>query len=447
MRSIRDNETLTRVGRGTPMGNLMREFWIPACLSSELVADAPPMRLLLLGERLIAFRDSSGRVGVLDHRCPHRCASLFFGRNEENGLRCIYHGWKFDVEGNCLEMPNVPRDREFCAKVKAKAYRAVERGGLVWTYMGGRAKVPALPQIEVLMLPAEELNFRCHQRECNWLQSLEGDIDTSHFGFLHVGRVQAGDFDPASIHRFALIDRAPEYHVRETDWGTMYSAYRKAEPGFLYHRVAQFVFPFFALVPDGEFKDMLQATLSVPMDDTHTMTIGVSWARRTPAPLRKLSNGAPIPGAEASFEYLPRTNDWHGRWRLVARRDNDYLIDREAQSSSSFTGIQGIAGQDQAAVESMGEIVDRSLEHLAVSDRMIAATRRRLLMAARLHEEKGATPAIVDRPELCRGARGGSFVAPEDQDWLSAYAQQLDEAERPKSIVTEAQHAFRGSPS
>lgn len=438
MLAARDNETLTCVSRGTPMGDLMREFWVPACLSSELVAEAPPIRLLLLGEHLIAFRDSSGRVGIMDHRCPHRCASLFFGRNEGNGLRCIYHGWKFDIEGNCLEMPNIPRDREFSARVKAKAYRAVERGGLVWTYMGRRAEAPPLPHIEVLMLPQEDLVIRCHQRECNWLQSLEGDIDTSHFGFLHVGRVQSEDVDPTSIHRFAVIDRAPEYHVCETDWGTMYSAYRKAEPGLLYHRVAHFVFPFFALVPDGDFKDMLQATLSVPMDDTHTMTIGVSWARRTRPPLRTLKGGAPVPGAEANFEYLPRTNDWYGRWRLVARRDNDYLIDREAQRSSSYTGIQGIAAQDQAAVESMGEIVDRSLEHLAVSDRMITTTRRRLLIAARAHAEQGTTPAIVDRPELYRGARGGSFVAPEDQDWLSAYAQQLKEAVSPIGIVTAA---------
>src|SRR5262249_40856175 len=165
------------------MGQLMRQYWVPAALSSEVVADAAPTRLMLLGEKLIAFRDSQGRVGVMDHACPHRCASLFFGRNEGSGLRCAYHGWKFDVEGNCLDMPNVPPRHAFPQKVKAKAYPVVERSGLVWAYMGAREVPPPLPVLEPLLLPGEERNLFCVQRECNWLQALEGDIDTSHFGF------------------------------------------------------------------------------------------------------------------------------------------------------------------------------------------------------------------------------------------------------------------------
>jgi phthalate 4,5-dioxygenase oxygenase subunit len=136
MLSMESNDILTRVGPGTPTGELMREYWIPACLPSELVADATPTKLMLLGEKLIAFRDSSGRVGILDHRCPHRCASMFFGRNEQNGIRCAYHGWKFDVEGNCLDMPNLPEDLRFTDRVKAKAYKVAELGGIIWVYMG-----------------------------------------------------------------------------------------------------------------------------------------------------------------------------------------------------------------------------------------------------------------------------------------------------------------------
>ena len=196
MLTAANNEMLTRVGPGTPMGNLMREYWIPACLSSELKADGEPMRLMLLGEQLIAFRDTDGRVGIMEHRCPHRCASLFFGRNEEGGLRCVYHGWKFDVEGNCLDMPNVPPAQDFKHRIKAKAYKVVERAGFVWTYMGSREEAPPLPNVEVLMLPEDERITRVHQRECNWFQSLEGDIDTSHFGFLHVGGVKTEDVDP-----------------------------------------------------------------------------------------------------------------------------------------------------------------------------------------------------------------------------------------------------------
>ena len=156
MLSMDSNDILTRVGPGTPMGDLMREYWIPACLPQELERDATPMRLKLLGEKLIAFRDSSGRIGIMDHRCPHRCASMFFGRNEEGGIRCAYHGWKFDVDGNCLDMPNIPEDQRFTERVKAKAYKVAELGGMVWVYMGKRAVPPPLPALEVFGLPASE---------------------------------------------------------------------------------------------------------------------------------------------------------------------------------------------------------------------------------------------------------------------------------------------------
>jgi len=166
---------LTRTGPGTAMGDLMRQYWIPAAASTELVCGAAPIRLVLLGEKLIAFRDSAGRVGVMDHRCPHRGASLFLGRNEEEGIRCIYHGWKYDVAGNCLEMPNLPHHQDFSRKVRAKAYRTVERAGLVWVYMGARAEAPALPAIEALDVPEDELGINLIQRDCNYLQALEGD--------------------------------------------------------------------------------------------------------------------------------------------------------------------------------------------------------------------------------------------------------------------------------
>jgi len=425
-----DNETLTRVGPGTPMGDLMRHYWIPACLSSELEADDEPMRLLLLGERLIAFRDSTGRIGIMDHRCAHRGASLFFGRNEASGLRCVYHGWKYDVEGNCVDMPNVPPSQDFKRKIKAKAYRVVERAGLVWTYMGPRAEAPPLPEIEALMLPEAERVLRVHQRECNWLQSLEGDIDTSHFGFLHIGSVDVNHVDPDTLHRWAVVDRAPEYKVRETEWGTMYCAFREAEPGALYYRFAHFLLPFFTFSPNGTFKDLVLCTVNVPMDDEHTMTYSIGWAKRT-APLETLKTGEAIPGLGRDMKYLPRTNGWYGRWRLEGRRDNDYFIDREAQRHSSYTGIQGIGRQDQAVVESMGTIVDRSLEHLAPSDRMITATRRRLLKAARELRDEKKVPATVDGSHIYRLVRGGSFVASASLDWLDAYARNLREATRP----------------
>jgi phenylpropionate dioxygenase-like ring-hydroxylating dioxygenase large terminal subunit len=428
------NDLLTRVGPGTPMGNLMREYWIPACLSSELKVDGEPMRLLLLGEQLIAFRDTDGRVGVMEHRCPHRCASLFFGRNEEGGLRCVYHGWKFDVEGNCTDMPNVKEEQDFKHRIKAKAYKVVERGGFIWTYMGTRAEAPPLPALEVLQLADEDRFTRVHQRECNWFQSLEGDIDTSHFGFLHVGGLKIDDVDPSSIHRWGVMDRAPDYKATETDWGTMYAAYRDADPGNIYYRFAHFMFPFITLTPNGSFEDQVACTMNVPMDDTHTMTYNLAWKKKT-RPLETLKNGDWIPGIAPDMKFLPNTNDWYGRHRLVARRENDYFIDRDMQKNVNYTGIQGIGRQDQAAVECMGEIVDRSLEHLAPSDRMIAITRKRLIDACQKLMNDKTVPPLVDSQDLCRGARGGSFVAAAKLDWLDAYAEKLQTALSPLNLL------------
>ena len=230
MTTAAESELLTRVGPGTPMGELMREYWVPAALSSELVADGAPVRLMLLGEKLIAFRDSGGRVGVMDHRCPHRCASLFFGRNETG--RIALRLSRLEVR----RRRQLPRHAERAQasslppEDQGQGLPGVERNGLVWTYMGARAEPPPLPMIEPVLLGDGERNLFMVQRQCNWLQGLEGDIDTSHFGFLHVGAVEPEEADQTNLGRYAVINRAPEYHVADTDWGTMYAAYRPAEP-------------------------------------------------------------------------------------------------------------------------------------------------------------------------------------------------------------------------
>src|SRR5689334_10732897 len=316
MTSQSENELLAHVSPGTPMGTLMRQYWLPACLSSELAADGDPLRLMLLGERLIAFRDSAGRIGVLDHRCPHRCASLFFGRNEEGGLRCVYHGWKFDTAGACTDMPNLPPDQDFRQKVKARAYQVAERAGLIWVYMGEKEAAPPLPAIEASLLPPDEIQIMFCQRECNWLQALEGDIDTSHFSFLHVGSVQPEQVSDDNMLKFQVIDRAPSYHVSDTDWGTMYSALRPAGGDKTYWRFAHFGFPFWTWVPQGDIINRIQARAWVPMDDTHTMFVSLSWTK-TPR-LAALKDGGPIPGAKPVLDYLPNCTDWYGRWRPAA---------------------------------------------------------------------------------------------------------------------------------
>jgi phthalate 4,5-dioxygenase oxygenase subunit len=434
MASEPDFELLTGVGPGTAMGRLLRAYWIPACGSAELVADAPPLRLMLLGEKLVAFRDSSGRVGIMDHRCPHRCASLFFGRNEAGGLRCVYHGWKYDVTGQCLEMPNVPPKHAFAEKVRARAYEAVERNGIVFAYMGARRPAPRLPTIEPLLLPEQETRIAWVQRECHWLQALEGDIDTSHVAFLHEGKVSPEEYPPDAIHRHVVANRMPDIHVADTEWGTMYAGHWPADPGNSYYRLAHFLFPFWTMIPNGDFQRNVVARAWVPMDDTHTMFLAVSWkAGATPIVARKGN----LPGADgpADFDYLPNTTDWHGRWLLARNAANDYGIDREAQRVHSFTGIDGVHLQDQAVTESMGGIVDRSFENLAISDLMVTRTRRRLRRAAQALAESGATPPGVEHPEICLGAHSGNFVAPERLPWLEAYAAQLGASANPTGAL------------
>ncbi|MGE0316183.1 MAG: Rieske 2Fe-2S domain-containing protein [Lautropia sp.] len=437
-----DSEALTQVGAGTVMGEFMRQYWIPAAKSSEVSADGAPMRMMLLGEKLIAFRDSSGRVGVMDHRCPHRCASLVLGRNEDNGIRCIYHGWKFDVEGNCVDMPSVPPSQDFKDKVKAKAYKAVERNGLIWVYMGSRAVPPPLPMVEIALLPEDQVDVTFIQRRCNWMQALEGDIDTSHFGFLHVGHLSPDDVPEGHALEHTAGDRAPAYHVRDTPWGTSYAAWRKVHKDGaerVYWRIANYMFPFWSQTPQGEFPTHVHARAWVPLDDEHTMFIFLRWRRQSKNVRDPLKSGAPLAGSRPTPEYLPNTTDWLGRWRLRADQSNDWLIDREAQSSNRiYSGIDNIHLQDQAVTESMGAITDHAFEHLGPGDLMIARTRRRVVQAARAFRETGQVPPGVDSPEVFLGSRSGYFLAEPGVDWLAAFDEQVRQAVRPAGVPTPA---------
>jgi phthalate 4,5-dioxygenase len=415
----------------------MRQYWLPAAMSSELKADGEPIRLMLLGERLIAFRDSGGRIGVMDHKCPHRCASLFLGRNEGNGLRCVYHGWKFDAEGNCIDMPSVPPERDFKHLVHAKAYKATERNGLIWVYMGDRKAAPALPQIEATLLPESEVQIQFVQRECNWLQALEGDIDTCHFGFLHAGGINADMIAEDNIFRYTVTNRAPDYNVTDTPTGTMYAAYRDGGADQTYWRFANFMLPFWTQTPQGKFATHLQNRAWVPMDDHHTMFVSLRW-KHEPAFVTSNKDGQLMPGFSRVFDYIPNTTDWFGRWRLNGRPVNDWLIDREAQATGgNYTGIAGIHQQDQAVTESMGPITDHLSEHLGPSDMMIMRTRRRLLAAARAFAKTSKAPPGVDNPEIMYRVRSGDFVTEAGLDWHEAYERQMDAATRPLQEAAE----------
>src|ERR1051326_4082696 len=245
-----ENELITRVAPGTPMGDTMRRYWMPALLASEVPhPDSDPVRVRLLGEDLIAFRDSNGQIGLLAENCPHRGASLFFGRNEECGLRCVYHGWKFDVAGQCVDMPNEPPESNFKDKVRANSYPTRERGGIVWAYLGPRATPPPLPDLEANMLTEGEWQVGATPRECNWLQGLEGHIDTSHLGFLHFGARDPEQTSPNTFDYYTVRERAPRYRAIDTVYGAMYGAYRPAHDNLNYWRFAQFLFPCFVLIP------------------------------------------------------------------------------------------------------------------------------------------------------------------------------------------------------
>ncbi|HEV2571203.1 MAG TPA: Rieske 2Fe-2S domain-containing protein [Beijerinckiaceae bacterium] len=419
-----NGETLTRVGPGTPMGRLMRQYWVPALLSSEAIADGPPIRLRLLGEDLLAFRDTSGNVGVVEHQCAHRCASLFFGRNEENGIRCVYHGWKFDTNGRCLDAPNLPDDSSYREKVRIRAYATREHLGIVWAYMGDSKDPPDLPKAPALGLDANDVSVWCALRPCNYLQALEGDIDTSHLGFLHGGKVE-GD-DPA------VANRAPEYHVTDTECGVMYAAYRDTPTGDRNWRFGQFNLPFFTQPPPVPLGQEPALRAFVPMDDTHTMFFSITSKAHTlsaidnPAKKTLLGGG---PGISFLYDYLPNTTDWYGRWRLKQNIDNDYLIDREVQKHLSYSGIEGVEIQDMAISESMGPIVDRDREHLAPSDIMVVRTRRCLLRAAKELMEQGKVPPSAQNPDAYRRAWGGFANSSTDKNWLEVFEEAVMPAE------------------
>ncbi|MDJ0921717.1 MAG: Rieske 2Fe-2S domain-containing protein [Henriciella sp.] len=408
-----ENEFLTQTGPGTPMGELMRQYWFPAMRSDELVADGDPVRLRLLCEDFVAFRTGSGEVGIVDHFCAHRCASLFFGRNEDEGIRCVYHGWKFDRHGKCVDRPSEPHEA-IPASIRLKALKTREVNGLVWVYMGTRETPPPFPEFDVNRRSEESCDVSIALRECNWLQALEGDIDTAHVGFLHLGGVSADNFEKGSINYYRHLDLAPRYEIVETRYGTMYDAYRPAGESETYHRVGQFMLPFFTMTPPFDFDSgATHLRAWVPADDHHTWLIEIKSGDVT---LTKDKDGKPLSGGTVGWTYLPNTTDWLGRWRIAENKSNDYGMDR---SRPNYTGINGIPLQDQAITESMGPIQDRTREHLGSSDRMIMLSRRRMMKAAKALAEEGAAPPGVETPEVYQSIRSGFMLTPNEADWLA----------------------------
>ena len=428
-----DNELLTRVGPGTPMGDLLRQYWMPLLFSEELPeADCPPKRVRLLGEDLIAYRDTSNRVGLLANACPHRGASMFFGRNEEDGLRCVYHGWKFDVTGACTDMPNEPAESNFKHKIRIAAYECRERNGLLWAYMGPQSPPPPLPDLEFNMQP-DNLPFMWRSlRACNWMQAMEGDIDTSHVNFLHLNLDKTdtttvpGQAMPGMRGAFRSLlwaDASPKLEVVDTDYGCVYTAKRDQGDGTEYHRIHPFIFPFHTMIGGSIDEKNIVTSYNgkawVPMDDDNTLIL--EWQLRPSQPW-SAEEKAQLLRVRNPWGYLPDDNQPAGAWKLAGNATNNYHLDYELQRTKLFFGVLSNPLQDGAVQESMGPIYDRPKEHLGTADAMIIRVRRRLLEAAKALRDRGATPPCVDDPALYR-LRPVGAILPKGTDWIAETAE------------------------
>ena len=414
------NELLTRTGPGTPMGELFRRYWLPALLADELAEpNCPPVRVKLLSERLVAFRDTENRLGLIDEFCAHRGVSLWFGRNEESGLRCPYHGWKYDVTGQCIEIPSEPDNPRLCQRVKLKSYPLVERGGVLWTYMGPKEQQPPLPEHEWATVPDSHRYVSKRWQECNYLQAMEGGIDSSHVSFLHRYTMKVDPMFKGAkkSHEYNLRDLAPHFEVVESPGGLYIGARRNAEEGKYYWRITQWIMPSFTLIPPrGDHP--IGGHSWVPIDDENCW----AWSTNHHAtrPLKPEEHQAMEDGEGIHVALVP------GTYRPVANKDNDYLMDRNAQKEGrSFSGVEGFAMQDASVQESMGPIQDRTRENLVPTDQGIIMARRRLIAAAQ-GLAKGVQPPGVD--PLHQRVRSVSIILPKD----AAFAQAAEDALTPE---------------
>ena len=428
MLSKEDNELVTRTNPGTRMGSLIRRYWVPALLSEEIPApDGPPARVKLLGEDLVAFRATDGRIGLIGERCAHRGTSLFFGRNEECGLRCIYHGWKYDVEGNVIDTPAEPAGSDFRKKLRHTAYPTHEANGIIYAYLGPRELIPLFPNYEWTQVPLEFTYVTKNLLECNYLQGLEGECDSSHLSFLH------RSFTNERNQALYKSDTAPFYETEDTDFGVRLVATRNAADDQHYVRFSAFVMPVYGCVPAGRKTNELEGYeihTYVPADDTHCWRYDIGFHR----------------GRVVRSDEVHRRTQINPDYTKVRNARNNYLQDRHKQKTSSFTGIDDFLNHDGCATESMGAIFDRTKEHLGVSDKAVIAVRRFLLATAE-ELQAGKEP-----PHLIYDAQRNWFphidcfahLLPGDVAWRErfSYLTRAAEQENPAAYETRRKAAF-----
>jgi phenylpropionate dioxygenase-like ring-hydroxylating dioxygenase large terminal subunit len=427
MLSAADNELLTRTGKGTRGGEFFRRFWLPALLSEEVPSpDCAPVRVRLMGERLVAFRNTSGGVGLVGQYCMHRQMDLFFGRNEENGLRCLYHGWKYDIEGNCVDMPTERPESTYKNRIHLTAYPCKEYAGIVWAYLGPKDLAVEFPEFEFNNLPASNYYIRKSLLQCNYLQAMEGNLDSSHVGFLHsfpkgsagqhgqpaakapVAKDTAGtNVVETRLAELEALKKMPSFEIKETDFGFIIGAKRPNQDGTAYWRIAQWLLPVHTMVGSNEGETLLWDAW-VPLDDENTWVYRIMYNPWRPISEHEKWQYNNVGVMMLNVENIP------GTYLPLRNRGNDYLIDRVLQKNYSYSGIKGTNAQDAAAIENQGPtpIADRTLEHLGNGDTGIRRMRARMLKEISAFQN-GVEPVAAFKGSLYR-VRPITLTMPDD---------------------------------
>jgi phthalate 4,5-dioxygenase oxygenase subunit len=419
MLSQQDTMLICQTGPGTPGGELQRRYWQPVALSEEVPEGGAPIPVRVLSEDLTLFRDEQGRLGLVDLHCAHRAADLSYGRIENGGLRCLYHGWLYDVGGNCLEQPGEPEGSTFKDKVKLRAYPCIEKAGMVFAYLGP-GEAPLLPTYEFLEIGDEHRIVTKIYHECNYQQGNEGNIDPQHVSFLHfflredpaeIGEGITGEVQGAggsSANRLFGDDTAPQIEIEETDYGIRIYAVRETGDGNDYVRVTNFIYPNLASFP--AFPGVYGVNWHVPIDDTHHWKFMIMVGPNSPLPKQMI-------GPTLFDGLLP---DFHNERQMR----NRYLQDRGEMQRRSFIGLgPSFAVHDMWATEGEGPIQDRAQEHLGYTDKAIALARRLLLNAVKQVQDGGTAPHVV------RDATANDFhhlaavqeVVPKTEEWASVW--------------------------
>ena len=416
-----ENELVTRTGPNTPMGDLLRRYWIPALLSSEIgEPDSPPVRIKLLGEKLVAFRDTQGRVGLLEEFCAHRQASLFFGRNEECGLRCVYHGWKYDVDGNCVDMLNEPEELKFKSKIHLTAYPTVEMGGLVWAYMGPADLRPDLPRFDWAQVPLTHSHVSRVWQECNWFQALEGGVDSGHAPILHGALTDTTTHAGIKPGTFLGKGKHSRMDLEITDWGFKSACIRDQGDEGAWVSVLNYIMPFHQIRAANMrgYRTLLPGHIWVPMDDENTMIYHFFY---DPDPENEPLTDEDRWDIGTGNE--PGDVDPNNNYRPIRNKDNEWMIDRQVQKTETFTGIEGIYTQDYAVQIAMGPVLARSREHLGPTDRPVIALRRMLMQAVKINQDGGNPRGLAPTYYNVRAPQG---MVPQGVRWLDQFRGEMD---------------------